>query len=196
MFLGAVSGAGAAPVSFDGTGHSYELVSTPLTWTAASSAALAMSFAGEPGYLATITSAEENQFIIDTFSPETTQGGDGYGFWLGANDVAQEGQWRWVVGPEAGTLFSSGNFPSTSIGFTFWGSNEPADWGAGEDHLLFDREGGSGLPEWDDKAGDSSRQYLVEYNVIPLPAAAWLWCVMLGGMAGVGAMRRKRRRPA
>ena len=52
---------------------------------------------GRPGHLATITLAAENSFILAQFALASSEA------WIGASDAAVEGQWRWVVGPEAGT---------------------------------------------------------------------------------------------
>ncbi len=147
----------AEPAYHPGNGSFYELIDVTLTWPDANAAASSLSYAGRQGHLATITSNEENQFVLNTFSPETLP----RGFWMGANDVAVEGEWRWVTGPEAGTLFSLGR---TGVGFTFWGSNEPTNWKGIEHYLVFDAEGGSGLPEWDDKPIDYAYSYLVEYS--------------------------------
>lgn len=59
------------PVSEGGNGHYYEVIdmgptsATWLTWEQARAAAEAASYLSVPGHLATITSAEEEQFIID-----------------------------------------------------------------------------------------------------------------------------------
>ncbi|MBR8828699.1 MAG: hypothetical protein DSM107014_12500 [Gomphosphaeria aponina SAG 52.96 = DSM 107014] len=71
----------------DGT-YEYFLSTEPSTWTDAQAMALAMG-----GNLVTINSAEENQFLVDTFG--TTEA-----FWIGLNDVENEGVWKWVSGEE------------------------------------------------------------------------------------------------
>jgi VCBS repeat-containing protein len=101
------------------TGHYYEVVNVPvgISWADARDAAALKSFNGLTGYLATITSSAENAFILSKLPA------DG---WIGASDdvtyiniatgaptyadqSAAEGNWYWVTGPEAGTLFSVGS---------------------------------------------------------------------------------------
>ena len=76
------------------TGHFYRFVrSSGIWWTAAEAQAKsdAMKYYGLRGYLATITSQVENDFI----RLKTTAVG-----WIGASDAGVEGDWRWVTGPE------------------------------------------------------------------------------------------------
>lgn len=87
------------------TGHFYRFISkSGISWTAAEAEAKSdvMMYYGLRGYLATITSQAENDFIkLKT---------KGVG-WIGASDAAVEGDWRWVTGPEGlngGTLFWKG----------------------------------------------------------------------------------------
>jgi len=76
------------------TQHFYRFIPKPgIAWTTAKaeSESVGMKYHGLQGYLATITSAVENAFI--------QQKTKGVG-WIGATDVATEGDWRWVTGPE------------------------------------------------------------------------------------------------
>ncbi len=86
----------------DGTVHYYRRVGVTftngewLTWDQAEAWAEASTFAGRPGYLATITSAAEMNWMNDQFWIT------GAGTLLGALGDPTNGEWRWVVGPEAG----------------------------------------------------------------------------------------------
>ena len=74
------------------TGHFYRFVDyVGIKWTTSRDIAAATTYYGLKGYLATITSQAENDFI--------RQKTKGVG-WIGASDAAVEGEWRWVTGPE------------------------------------------------------------------------------------------------
>ncbi|MGQ4554504.1 PKD domain-containing protein [Halobellus sp. GM3] len=74
------------------TGRYYEHVSDEsIAWADARDAAEGRSHFGMSGYLATITSEGENDFLREQFD----EGG-----WIGASDAADESEWRWVTGPE------------------------------------------------------------------------------------------------
>ena len=88
------------------TGHFYRYIgSFGIKWSDAKSITSTTTYYGLQGYLATITSQVENDFIN-----KKTKGVG----WIGASDAAVEGEWRWVTGPEglanngAGTLFWRG----------------------------------------------------------------------------------------
>ncbi len=104
---------------FDGTSHFYEyIVADQITWTAAKAAAEARTLNGLQGYLATITSQAENDFITTKLQ--------GYG-WIGASDADVEGEWKWVTGPEAGTQFWQGDASGAAVNgqYNNWVSVEP-----------------------------------------------------------------------
>lgn len=139
------------------TGHYYEFVTNPgITWHNAKAAAENSYFYGLQGYLATITSDAENQFVVSKLQ------GQG---WFGASDEAQEGNWKWVTGPEAGTQFWQGTGSGSAVGglYNNWSSGEPNDAG-GEDHVHFLTSG-----KWNDYAFNNSsiNGYVVEYGGMP-----------------------------
>lgn len=109
------------------TQHYYEFVSDPgISWTDAEAAAAARTYFGLQGYLVTLTSQQEADF----------SGAQASGFgWIGATDVAVEGEWRWVTGPEAGTQFWQGLANGTELTFANWNRGEPNNvGGGGEDY--------------------------------------------------------------
>lgn len=55
------------------------------------------------GHLATITSAEENEFINTTFNTGMSR----QAAWIGGFEPNDDGVWRWAVGPEANIQFSN-----------------------------------------------------------------------------------------
>ncbi len=135
--------------------HYYEFVSgNGITWTAAQVAAAARNFFGLQGYLATVTSAAENAFVASKLQ------GQG---WMGANDVATEGAWFWVTGPETGTQFSTGDNTPTAFANRYmnWNTGEPNNSGGIENYGHFLTSG-----KWNDYANNSAsiQGYVVEYG--------------------------------
>ena len=84
-------------------GHTYEFVAAPRTWQDASTYAQAQG-----GHLAAVTSASENNAIIQaaladtsliSSAPTANNGGRAKYLWLGATDVVAEGHFAWVPKP-------------------------------------------------------------------------------------------------
>lgn len=119
-------------------GNYYEYVAGPISWNNARTAAEGMSFGGSMGYLATVTSAEENTFVATLGAANNA--------YLGGNDIDVEGTWTWVSGE--------------TWSYTAWGPNEPNN-SNNEDCLHYR---GDGL--WNDiPCGTSySYGYVVEYD--------------------------------
>ncbi|TXD52021.1 hypothetical protein ES044_11555 [Polaribacter sp. IC066] len=102
------------------TDHFYEFIaSNNITWSNAKLAAENRTYFGRQGYLATLTSREESDFAGKQAS--------GAG-WIGGSDEETEGEWKWVTGPEAGTVFWRGQVNGTTPNFAFWNNNEPNDF--------------------------------------------------------------------
>jgi len=190
--------AAAAPVQWTvasgGNGHYYEFIGDDageslLTFEDAYAAAEASSFAGLDGHLATITSAEEQDFLESLLGTNEQQ------YYIGGSDAETEGAWKWVAGPETGTLFGSvesGTY--TPIGYDNWAEFEPNDFN-GEDFASFNFFFGDGarvFGEWNDLPS-FELGYLVEYSdVAPVPLPASLPLLLLGG-AAFGLVKRRRR---
>jgi gliding motility-associated-like protein len=139
------------------TGHYYLYVpSIGITWSSARTAADASTYYGLKGYLATILSADEAKLIGEQAS------GTG---WIGGSDQETEGVWKWVTGPEAGTIMS----------YTFWNTGEPNQLGD-EDYAHITQPGVGIRGSWNDLSNTGSlnpgdayqpKGYVVEYGGSP-----------------------------
>ena len=147
----------AAPVQWSGNGHYYELINgsgNEVPWENANTAAQGMSYNGSQGYLATITSAEENSFIANSLGLNFWSS-----YWIGGYqdwepikpDNSQAVGWKWVTGE--------------TWSYTNWRSGEPNDYGDAEDgeedFLEFNTNGGNS--NWCDM-WSANRYYIVEYG--------------------------------
>ncbi|SHF22033.1 gliding motility-associated C-terminal domain-containing protein [Mariniphaga anaerophila] len=137
------------------TQHFYRYIKKRgISWTAARDSAAKMDYYGLQGYLATITSSVENDFIWSKI--------DGVG-WIGANDAEKEGTWKWVTGPETGTIFWQGNQNGSPVNgnYSFWNTGEPNNvqkaWGEDEDYAHINANPESIPKSWNDLPNEGDK---------------------------------------
>lgn len=143
-----------AALPFVQNNHFYQFITAPgISWTNAKAAAEQLTFFGMQGYLTTVTSAAENQFILSKIQ------GQG---WMGASDEQVEGVWRWMTGPEAGQQFWQGAAGGSVVNglYNNWASGEPNNAG-NEDYAHFLNGG-----QWNDYplSLGSIQGYVVEFG--------------------------------
>lgn len=157
----------SSPSLFAANGHFYEFIAAGSisTWEEARDAAATRTYEGRQGYLATVTSAEEQAFVQGLLN--------GNNAWLGGTDVATEGQWNWVTGPEADATFW--NNGTVSGQFNNWNSGVEPNGGTNENYvaMIGNSNLSSLLGRWHDSSqnlgsGDyGTTGYIVEYGGLP-----------------------------
>jgi hypothetical protein len=178
-------------------GHYYQMFTNAsgLSWDEASTAANGLG-----GYLATLTSSQENSFIVDNimsiYNPISNTPGPA--LYLGATDRVTEGTWQWVTGE--------------AWSYTNWQPGEPNNaYGFDQDFLHIVKTGFYGFNNnWDDGYGDgriyngfnqNSNGFIVEWNsnptapgnnAVPEPSE-WAAMGLLGaGLLGLVVKNRKK----
>jgi hypothetical protein len=155
------------------TEHYYEYVAGITTWTNAYTVSSSKSYFGRAGYLATISSEAENNFIWKLMSSDAWFGAcDDYlyvnaalGTSTFASQSAVESKWYWVSGPEKGTNFSNGNVsPVTVTGqYAKWAGGEPNN--SGNEH--YGQFYSSNNGQWNDLPNTTLGGYICEYGDMP-----------------------------
>ncbi|MBC7805387.1 MAG: hypothetical protein H7145_04480 [Akkermansiaceae bacterium] len=163
MSLCAASAQAQTPVRNPANNHYYALVVLPgpITWKDADNAARNSVFMGMTGHLATITSAQENSFLIELIYQKPTIPSL-YSIWLGGfklrSATPARSNWRWVTGEP--------------WNFTYWAKGEPNNVFGIENRVIAD-----GKRAWNDLPEDPHRApnrvdvcaYVVEYGKVTIP---------------------------
>lgn len=146
----------AQPLLSPVTGHYYEYVpQQPVTWTEARMAAASRVFNGSRGYLATITSVQENAFVTSLINrPGLVEAWIG-GYQPDPSASAASG-WAWVTGEP--------------FVYANWDSDEPNDVNGSENELGIWGPAGDGIfGSWNDQefpvfGRNNIHGYVVEYD--------------------------------
>jgi hypothetical protein len=140
-----------------GVNHRYALVNASLSWYDAIYAAQQHNINGTYGYLATITSAAEQDCLHQLVMTRPV----GYrNYWVSGTDREKEGIWRWMDGPESGA-----NFYKTGTNDTGWFNKfeigEPNNASNVEHCLILWGDNGN---RWNDAQCELTGQFIVEYS--------------------------------
>ena len=127
-----------AQANYQGTlatynGKEYILTNGSKTWLEAEAEAVSQG-----GHLVTINDLAEETWLRDTF-------GSTEGFWIGINDINQEGQFEWVNGE--------------AVTYTNWAPGEPNNAGGNQDYGLMNFRS---IRQWDDSSPGSTLRGIIE----------------------------------
>ena len=139
----------AVPVVPSYDGHFYAVISGSRSLADAATQASRLTFNGMQGYLASITTPQEYNFVMWNLRPHYV--------WVDISDQATEGTWRLTAGPDAGR----------TTAFLPWASTEP-NGGRGENCVVLAYFGYIDYP----CSTPDSYDFLVEFECAS-PAVVW-----------------------
>jgi hypothetical protein len=126
-------------------GHWYQIFENTMTWHDAKDYCESMD-----GYLATISSQQENDFVFDNLVNPI-----GHLCWLGGTDEDVEGVWQWITGE--------------AWEYTNWAPGEPNDACGGEDYLhIYDGTGWWNDEDNDGFCGGGLKYPICEWVSVPI----------------------------
>ena len=140
-------------------GHFYRPITATnerTTYTNARSRSLATTFKGQQGYLVTITSTSEEEFIRINV-PATN-------VWFAATDEVVDGRWVIDAGPEKGTVMktSNGQLAGNIQGvYNNWCGGEPNGFNGSENYAVAKWNGAAC---WNDLSNNWNNPYVIEYG--------------------------------
>ena len=151
-------------------GHYYRAVSVAnIDWDVARAAAKSddQKFNGLTGYLVTITTEQENDWIAEKIATSA---------WTGGSDSETERTWKWMDGPEAGQTYTCQNFGTGGTGATIsgcseqsylnWDPGEPNQYNGTNEDFMHLYGTGSKKGSWNDYVigNDNVDAYIIEYG--------------------------------
>ena len=154
-------------VFFEGTGNHYQLITASATWEDAQASAMTQVLFGVQGHLATLTSQQENDFLLETF--------DGLSGWIGLSQapgsIEPDQGFQWVTGEE--------------FSFSAFGGAEPNNAFGNEDFVEFFNGG------WNDLGPTATRRYYIEFETAGVPEPSGGLIIMAGMSLFLSTRRRK-----
>ena len=130
-------------------GHSYKFIPKKESWNKAKVIANEMG-----GYLASVTSDEENKFVVSLIKKASAERQDkNPEVWIGLNNDNEEKQWKW----ESGEKYD----------YTSWWDGEPNNWSNSESSVVINKQSmisPDSVGKWNDKPSDFKTYFIVERN--------------------------------
>lgn len=120
-----------------GNDHWYGVYDRTKFWIEAKAAAESFSFDERAGYLATINSPQENDFIFEHVIQQLKPPTYSQEFWLGGQDPENDNQWTWITGEPFSYINWSPtepNHPGVETVLSMWGYHNsdprktPGEW--------------------------------------------------------------------